>query len=114
MFEVAPIVVILAYCVIAAGGLVLGWLSGILISVFLRFGTRADVKDAILGAGAALIVVIACAIVPWPQTRTIETLGPGVQVETRMNRFQHPYLLAAVAAILLPAARRVPHIRAPK
>jgi len=103
MFQVSPILVIFEYVVIAALGSMIGALSGVLVSKAFRLRTQGITKDAFFGAIGAVVTVILCAIAPWPRNTISESLGAGLQVETTMNRFQHPYLLAAIVAIILAA-----------
>jgi hypothetical protein len=103
MFQVSPIVVIFGYFVIAVLGSIIGALSGMLVSRIFKIRIHGITKDAFFGAIGAVTTVIGCAIVPWPRNTISESLGAGLRVETTMNRFQHPYLLAAIVAAVLAA-----------
>jgi hypothetical protein len=107
MFQVGPIVVVLGYIVIAAVGGIIGTLAGVAFSTVLKIGLRGVTKDAFLGAIGSVASVIGCAIVPWPRNTVSQSLGPGLHLETTLNRFQHPYIAATVVAVILPVVHEV-------
>lgn len=105
MFRVEPLVIFLTYVLIAIAGLVLGVVSGLIFGrVFkLQLHGAEYAKTALLGAIGAVGTVIGCAIIPWPRNTVSTTLGTGIQLESTMNRFQHPYAAAIIIAIFFPA-----------
>jgi len=103
VFQVPPILIVFGYVVIAVPGSIIGVLSGMPASRIFRLRMQGITKDAFLGAIGSVAAVIACAVVPWPRNTTSEPLGAGLRVETTMNRFQHPYLLATLVAVMIPA-----------
>jgi DMSO reductase anchor subunit len=107
MFQVAPSVVVFGYIVIAFVGAVLGTGSGMLLWAILKHRTHWGVTDALLGAIGAVLTVTACAIVPLPRNTVSRSVGPGLTVETALNRFQHPYIAAIIVALALPALRQL-------
>ena len=111
MFQIAPIVVVVGYIIIAALGGIIGSLAGVASSMVFKIGLRGTIKDALLGAIGSVVTVIGSAIVPWPRNTVSESLGSGLHVETTMNRFQHPYIAATVAAIILPVVHELFRLR---
>ena len=103
MFEVAPIVIFFEYLVIAILGAVIALVFGVIWSTILKLRIQEVTRDALLGAFGSVVTVIACAIVPFPRNTISRSLGPGLIVQTTLNRFQHPYALATVVTIILPA-----------
>jgi H+/Cl- antiporter ClcA len=105
MFQVSPVVVVFGYIVIAAVGGIIGTLAGMAFSTVLKIGIRGAAKDAFLGAIGFVATVIGCAIIPWPRNTVSQSFGPGLHVETTLNRFQHSYIAATVVAVILPVVR---------
>jgi hypothetical protein len=103
MFQVAPVVVIFLYLVIAAVGAIVGTAAGLTFSSIFRSGLEGVGKDAVLGAVGSVLTVIGSAVLPWPRNTVFERLGPGVVAQSTLNRFQHPYVAAVVIALALPA-----------
>jgi uncharacterized membrane protein YeaQ/YmgE (transglycosylase-associated protein family) len=103
VFQVSPILAVFGYLVIAVLGSIIGVLSGMLASKVFKLRMQGITKDAFTGAIGSVAAVIACAVVPWPRNTISESLGAGLRVETIMNRFQHPYLLATLVAVIVPA-----------
>lgn len=95
-------------------GLVVGALIGLLASLLLRLKIRARfiIIDAILGAlgfDTAWTIVL---LIPWRNTITYGV--DHIPVTSTMNHYQHPDLLAYIAAMLLPILHEVHRFRRSK
>jgi hypothetical protein len=80
-------------------------------SLALRNGLRGVIVDTLLGALGSAATVIGCAIVPWPRNTVSQSVAQGLRVETTLNRFQHPYIAATVAAVILPVVHELVRVR---
>jgi hypothetical protein len=107
MFEIGPAAIAFGYIVIALLGATIGAVSGILFSLIFKLRVRGIVKDALFGAIGSVLTVIGCAVIPWPRNTISESVGPGLTVQTTMNRFQHPYIAAIIVAATLPALHQL-------
>jgi len=103
VFQLAPGAVVLAYVLVALLGAIVSVLSGALISTVFKLRKQRSVRYALLGSVGSVLTVILSATIPWPWNTLSTSLGPGVRLETAMDRFQHPYIAAIVVAIVLPA-----------
>ena len=101
MFPVHPVLAFyfLPICVVV--GSVVGALIGFSCFLLFKFEVRAIIKDALLGASGFLMGIIGCALVPWPRN-TITYYVDQTQVQSTMDRYQHPEAVAFVLAALLP------------
>jgi H+/Cl- antiporter ClcA len=107
MFQVATPIVIFVYVIFAFFGAAIGAVSGILFSVIFKLRAQGIVKDALFGAIGFVLTVIGCAVIPWPRNTISESVGPGLTVQTTMDRFQHPYIAAIIIAAALPALHQL-------
>ncbi len=102
VFPVAPFVVIIAFVLCALTGMAIGTLSGWLVSFATKCGRQGIIRDAFLGSFGFLAGFLGCISMPWPRNTILEHLEGGGTVATTMNRYQHPYRVATVVAVLLP------------
>ncbi len=88
-------------------GLAVGALMGLLASLLLRLKIRVrDVTvDAILGSLGFSSAFAAVLLIPWRNTVTYHV--GNTAVTSTMNHYQHPYLVAYTAAMLLPIVREL-------
>ncbi len=106
MFPVSGVVVAEFLIVYALTGAAVGALVGFTLSFWLRLGAQSIWKDTLLGALGFVVGFVTSAVVPWPKN-TIVYYANGTQVTSTINRFQHPYLVALMLAILLPLANEL-------
>ena len=102
MFPVAPVIVVIAFILYALAGMAIGAFGGWLVSFATKCGQQGIVRDAFLGSFGFLAGFFGCMSMPWPRNTVLEHLGGGGMVATTMNRYQHPYRVAIVVAVLLP------------
>ena len=106
MVPASLIFVIVPLVLCAIGGMAIGALSGWLISLITKCGTRGIGRDALLGSVGFLVGFIGTIYMPWHQNTITERFGGGstvtTTVTTTMNTYQHPERVAVVIAVLLP------------
>jgi hypothetical protein len=102
VFPVAPVVIVIAFILWVFAGMVIGALSGWLVSFATKCGQQGIIKDALLGSFGFLVGFIGCISMPWPRNTIVEQLEGGGTVATTLNRYQHPYRVAILVAVLLP------------
>ena len=102
MFPVPPIVVVLALVLLAIAGMAVGALSGWLTSLITKCGQKGVLRDSFLGSLGFLVGFIGSVYMPWPHNTVVEQLKGGGTVATTISRYQHPYRVAVVMAVLLP------------
>jgi hypothetical protein len=102
VFPVSPFVVVIAFILWTLAGMLLGALSGWLILLATKCGRQGLVRDAMLGSFGFLAGFLGCVFMPWPRNTIWEHLQGGGTVATTMIRYQHPYRVALVMAVLLP------------
>lgn len=92
-------------------GTAVGAGTGVLATVLLRMRLRlkAIVVDALLGAVAFPSAFVTVLLIPWQQTATYRQ--DDAIVTTTMKHYQHPHMVAYVAAMLLPIAHEVWRLR---
>jgi hypothetical protein len=91
-------------------GMVIGGVSGCLVSLALRLGWRGALWDAPLGAVGLVGGFVGSVLIPWPRNTITYKVGDTV-VSSTMNSYQHPDIVALVLAILLPVLREVYRLR---
>ena len=101
MFAIPWQVALLFLGVYAAGGALLGLMSGLVARGVLRTGFQRLWLSAILGAVGVVTAYVFSAVVPWPENTVVEHL-PNSTAYTTMNRYQHPERMAVFLALLLP------------
>jgi hypothetical protein len=101
MFPVAPGIVVLGLILAAVIGWLVGMASGAITAVILGTGVRSIIKDGVLGLVGFLLATIAFTFMPWPRNTAVTVLEHGTQLESTMNRYQHPLLAGLVAASFL-------------
>jgi fructose-specific phosphotransferase system IIC component len=87
---------------VAALGVIIGMLSGLLTSLILRLGRKGFWKDALLGGIGTFIGLFAAYTVPWPEYTITSPSG----MQETMSRFPYPFLVAYVVAAMLPIIRQ--------
>ena len=102
MFPVAPVVVVIGFLLWVLAGMAIGALSGWFVSLATKCGLQGIIKDAFLGSFGFLVGLLGCESMPWPRNTVVEQVEGGGTVATTLNRYQHPYRVAVVVAVLLP------------
>jgi hypothetical protein len=98
----SPLLVIVSLILMAIAGMVIGGISGWLISFFTKPNSLQVFRNALIGAFGFLAGFIGCFYVPWhPNTISYQLKG-GTQVTSTANFYQHPERIAVIVAIILP------------
>lgn len=95
-----------------AVGFVVGALNGVLVCLALRLKLRVQeiAIDGGLGSLGFLSGFFLVLLIPWRNTASYD-VGTTV-VSSTMNHYQHPFLVAYLAAMLVPMVREVQRFRA--
>jgi MFS family permease len=103
MFPVPWFVVALYLAAYAVAGMVIGVVTGWLVSRLARTSRKRLLKDASLGSSGFLAGFIGCIFMGWARnTITYRFGGQHTEVSSTMNTYQHPERMALAIAILLP------------
>ena len=98
-----PFIIVIIYMVLyVVAGMAIGALSGWLISLITKCGSKGVFRDMFLGSFGFLAGSIGCTFMPWPTNTIVEHLEGGGTVASTMPRYQHPERIAIVMAVLLP------------
>jgi Na+/proline symporter len=98
----SPLLVIVSLILLAIAGMVIGGVSGLLISLFTKPNSQQVFRNALIGAFGFLVGFIGCFYLPWHQNTISYQLQGGTQVTSTTNFYQHPARIAAIVAIVLP------------
>lgn len=92
-------------------GLAVGTGTGVLASLALklRLRLRPILVDGLLGAFAFPVAFLAVLLIPWQSTATYRS-GDAI-VNSTMKHYQHPHMIAYVAAMLLPIVHEFLRLR---
>jgi hypothetical protein len=111
LFPIAPQIVVLFWAAAAIAGMVAGLLSGFLFARVFKLKKASTWMDALLGGIGVFVGFIAAIRMPWPENTVTAVMNDGNVVQTTMNQFQHPFLVAYVFAVVLPAIHQLYRLR---
>jgi hypothetical protein len=111
VFPIAPQAVVLFWAAAAVVGMVIGLLCGFLLARVLKLEKTGIWKDALLGGIGVFVGFIAAIKMPWPENTITTVASDGRVVQTTMNQFQHPFVVAYIFAAVLPALHQLCRLR---
>jgi hypothetical protein len=101
VFPIPPVVAGLFASVYTVAALIVGAAISLGVSFALKRKKFRFISGALLGALGFWLGLIGCLLMPWPENTVVYYVGDTRVTETA-NRFQHPFAVAYVVAVLVP------------